>query len=174
MSKDCILIMGSSSDKDNANKVLKIWHEVGVDPRVAIASCHKHGGGGFAEFINGIEEKLIVFLGGMSLAAPGLIEVINKKSTERSDAIVFGIPTDAAALSAIQDLPKGTAIITSGLNQVSLTHSLVNSALATAKLAMISGQNDNIFVGLNKWYKNNVEENPLVPDMELSTDGIIQ
>ena len=95
MAKDVILILGSETDKPKANIVLKIWNKARLDYRVAIASCHRHGGGDFAAFICSISEKLIVFIGGMSLAAPGLIEVINKKA-DRFDAIVFGIPTDKA------------------------------------------------------------------------------
>lgn len=164
MEKDLIFITGSASDSDNAKKVTKIWDDININYRCNIASCHKHGGGDFAKFILNIQEKLIVFMGGMSLAAPGLIEVLNKKA-KKYDTIVFGIPTDKAAMSAIQDLPKGTAIITSGLNQVSLTHSLINSALATSRLAgMISNDLDTkkrIATGQRKWYQKNWDENPM-------------
>lgn len=172
MAKDIILIMGSKTDRDNADKILIIWKELGVDYRVAIASCHKHGGGDFAKFIISIKEKLIVFLGGMSLAAPGLIEVINKK-VNKIDTIVFGIPTDKAAQSALEDLPKGTAIITSGLNQISISHSLVNSALSTAKLAGMLRKNTQILKNLNAWYINNLEKNPLIADIQLRDNGTI-
>lgn len=169
--KDVILIMGSDTDADKANEVLKIWKAVGVNYRVAIASCHRHSVDEFAKFILSNDEKLIVFLGGMSLAAPGLIETILKKADKC--IMVFAIPTDKAAQSAIEDLPKGTAIITSGLNQVSLLHSLVNSALATAKLVGMFTNKQKIFNGLKEWYEENLEKKPLIPCVVLNDDGTI-
>lgn len=172
MSKDVLLILGSKSDKRFANTVLETWKKVGLTYRVAIASCHKHGGGEFKGFIDGIDEKIIVFLGGMSLAAPGLIEMLRQKAGR--NAIVFGIPTDKAALSAIQDLPKGTPVSTCGLNQVNLTHSLINGALAVANMFAVLTGSEKVSGGLDLYHKATVEANPLTPNVELGSDGLLE
>lgn len=135
---DIKFILGSETDAKDANELLKIWERLGIETEVSIGSCHWHTGddkAGFEKFIKEIREKIIVFIGGMSLAAPGIIEAINKVNNQ-SDKIVFAVPTDQAARSAIEDVPKGTALLTSGLNTISLKHSLFNSAVAVAKLAL--------------------------------------
>ena len=170
--KDIYLILGSKTDWENANFILKVWREIGITYTVGIASCHRHGGGDFEEFIKGIEEKLIVFIGGMSLAAPGLIETVNKKAS-RWNCFIFGVPTDKAARSAIEDLPKGTAIITCGLNTVSLKHGLINSALVTAKLAATLNENLAALAKITTWYYQNLKDNPLVSAIKLDENGLI-
>lgn len=171
MKEDVILILGSKTDGQNANVVLKIWGTLGITYRVAIASCHRHGGGEFEKFINGLEKNIIVFIGGMSLAAPGLIETLNK-GAKKIDILVFAIPTDKAARSAIENLPAGTAIITSGLNTISLTHSLKNNALAIAKLiAML--KKEGVFTHLKRFYEIMNGEKPLTSEVKLNKNGLI-
>ena len=170
--EDAYLILGSKKDWKNANVILEVWRDVSMTHWVGIASSHRHGDNDFADFIRGIKERLIVFIGGQSLAAPGLIETINKKA-EKWDCFVFGVPTDKAARSAIEDLPKGTAIITCGLNETSLESGLVNSALVTAKLAARLSGNLLIIPGLIKWHYQNLKENPLTPVVELDENGLI-
>ncbi len=140
MKKDIRLILGSvDTDAKNANILLAIWSRLGIRVHVSGASCHWHTGddeNGFVKFIKEIPENLIVFIGGLSLAAPGIIETINKVN-DHCEKIVFAIPTDKAARSAIEDLPRGTTILTSGLNSVSLGHSLDNNAIAVAKIAIL-------------------------------------
>ncbi len=167
---DVRVILGSESDGNNANIILKVLRDVAVKYGVSVASCHRNSGGRFEKFTKDIKEKIIVFIGGMSLAAPGLIESI-LRNTNNHDYIVFGVPTDKPARSAIEDLPMGTAIITSGLNETSLEHSLTNSALAIAKLAAILG-NKEVFEGLAYWHKEIKDEKPLVPEVKL-TEGLM-
>lgn len=132
------IILGSETDISNANKILRLWRRFGLDYVVSIASCHWHSGAGFDRLVSTIQEKVIAFLGGMSLQAPAIIESMEKNQGEFK--LVIGIPTDEAALSAIMDLPKGTGILTTGLNRISLSHSLENAALTIAKnLALIYG-----------------------------------
>lgn len=172
MAKDILLIMGSKTDKEKANVVLKKWKELGLEARVAIASCHKHGGGEFKSFIDEIDERIIVFLGGMSLAAPGLIQVLMQKAGRNK--IIYAIPTDKAAVSAVNDLPKGTAIIPGIFNQVSLTHGLINNALNIANLYCVLNNSDRISAALVLDHKKTVEENPLTPDIKLDANGLLE
>lgn len=170
------LILGSKTDKVNGNIFLEVLKTIGVGCNVSIASCHRHIGGDkreFETFIAAIRENIIVMLGGLSLAAPGIIESLNRNARD-FNKIVFAVPTDNAALSAIQDLPKGTAIITCGLNQVSSKHSIINSALSVAKLSYIAGchKEKEIARGLSRWYDDAANDNPLVPEVTL-VDGLI-
>jgi phosphoribosylcarboxyaminoimidazole (NCAIR) mutase len=151
---DVRLILGSKTDKDNANTVLKIWKQLEVTYGYSIASCHWHSGTAYNEFIHRIHERIIVFIGGMSLAAPAIIHATLKNS-DIWDKLVWAIPTDEKALSAIQDLPMGTWILTTGLNTVSLSHSLKNNALAVAHLVgnMLTGREE-ILENLGKWHSD--------------------
>jgi len=171
-------ILGSKTDRPNANVMLAIWHILSIRAHVSIVSCHWHVGDedlGFEAFVKSIPERLIVFIGGMSLAAPGIIETINKVSGY-SDKIVFAVPTDKAARSAIEDLPMGTALLTSGLNTISLKHSLVNSAIAVAKLANLMvppGERRQVAqFELKEYLSAMKEEKAIVPKVEL-VDGLI-
>jgi len=172
MSTDVLLIMGSKSDKEKANKVLGVWKDLDLNARVAITSCHKHGGGEFKKFIDGIDERIVVFLGGMSLVAPGLIQMLMQKADKNK--VIFAIPTDKAALSAIQDLPKGTPVMTCGLNQVSLEHSLINSALAIANLYCILNNSNRVKSKISLRHQKIVWDNPLTPNIELNSDGLLK
>ncbi len=158
------LIMGSINDREKADKLEEVWKKINLPYKKSVASCHKHGGGDFTGFIKKINEKIIVFLGGMELAAPGLVEVVLKKA-DAWDKIVFAVPLDKAARSAVENLPKGTSIITGGLNEISLSHSLVNSALAVARLAYIWSYDEALLANLKKWYREQLEENPLIEDL---------
>lgn len=169
------LILGSKNDASRGNEFLKVLKEIGVECNVSIASCHRNIEGKKREFqklVDKISEDIIVMMGGMELAAPGIIESI-LRNARRFNRIVFGIPLDKAARSAIENLPKGTAIITSGLNEISVSHGIINSALSVAKLAWLLSDDHGFFPdGLNHWYSEMAKENPLVSEVEL-VDGLI-
>jgi hypothetical protein len=105
----------------------------------------------------------------MSLAAPGIIRswLI---SLNRHDRIVFGIPLDAAARSAIEDLPLGCPVITCGLNTVSVSHSIVNSALAIAHIIAATGWDSG---RVTQWYAENKSKKQLKHEIELDEKGLI-
>ncbi len=171
---DIRVIAGSKSDKDNVNVLLEVLRDVGVSYRVSFASCHRHIGGkhkDFEELVAEIRESIIIMIGGLSLAAPGIIESL-QRNMRNFDHLVIGVPTDKAALSAIQDLPKGTAILTCGFNEKSPKSGIINSALVAAKLAGMLGGNLAIDSGLRLWYSKAAEENPLVEEVELE-NGLI-
>ena len=153
------LILGSKNDFEKGYIFTDVMSKVGIACPISIASCHRNIGGDFEKFILGLQEKIIVMLGGMELAAPGIIESI-LRNAEKFDSIVFGIPTDKAARSAIENLPRGTSIITSGLNETSVNHSIINSALSVARLAAMLGE-VRAMEGLRKYYISNAK--PIVP-----------
>src|SRR4030042_5369496 len=167
---DVRLILGSETDAKNANYLLVVFKAVGVRCGVSVASCHRDAGPDFEAFLASVKESIIVYLGGMEFAAPGIAESINRNAG-RIDKLIFAVPTDKAARSAIENLPMGTGVATSGLNEISLKHSLANSALFIAKLAGMLGNND-ILAGLKKWHAVFREKKPLVAEIQLK-DGLI-
>lgn len=168
-SKPVRIIMGSQSDEEQTNKLLAVLKEINVPYCVSIASCHRNQNE-LKDFILWLESNIIVFIGGMSLAAPGIIRAI-LVAAERFAKIVFAIPLDAAARSAIEDLPAGTPVITCGLNTVSVSHSITNSALAIGHICAVLGKKASA-TGLGRRYAKQKKNKPIITDVKL-VDGLI-
>lgn len=66
----------------------------------------------------------------------------------------------------------GTGISTSGLNEISPRHSIINSALAIAKLAGMLGDRD-ILARLKEWHTGFRKKKPLVAEVQLTKDDLI-
>jgi len=164
------IIMGSRSDAKRTNELLAILMRLGIPYNVSIASCHRNEAE-LKRFILSISEQIVVFIGGMSLAAPGIIRAIYI-AAKVMKKIVFGIPLDAAACSAIEDLPAGTPVITCGLNTVSVSHSITNSALSIGHIVAVSG-NEPVSNQLSAWYDEQQKKKPLIEAVEL-VHGLIQ
>ncbi|NTW22439.1 hypothetical protein HGA34_02715 [Candidatus Falkowbacteria bacterium] len=133
---DIRVMMGSESDAEQANKVLAILRKIGVTYKVTIASCHRNIGGEFEELAKTIEERVILMIGGMSFAAPGIMSSLLRNGGKLGHVII-AVPLDEAARSAIEDLPKGTVVLTCGLNRSSVSHSIENATLAAVQLNAI-------------------------------------
>lgn len=158
------VIMGSQSDAERTNELLTILKRLEIPYNVSVASCHRNEAE-LVQFVLSLKEQIIVFIGGMSLAAPGIIRSIytaNKVMTK----IIFGIPLDVAARSAIEDLPAGTPVTTCGLNTAGFRHSLTNSALAIGHIFAVSG-NGSVTQHLSEWYDEQQKEKPLVESVGL-------
>jgi phosphoribosylcarboxyaminoimidazole (NCAIR) mutase len=168
---DTMVILGSPSDWKHGNVILEMFRDLAVTYVVSYASCHRNIGKEFETFITGIQEKIILCVGGMEFALPGILESIDRNA-KMFNQIVLAVPTDKAARSAIENLPVGTAIITCGLNEICLNHGLQNSALMAGKLAGMLG-NDNAFKCLALWYEKAAKKKPLVPKVELDHKGLI-
>lgn len=168
---DVQLVLGSETDAPHGNTMIEIFKAVGVKYKVSYASCHRDAGDDLLEFLASIGAPIIAYLGGMEFAAPGVAESINR-NVGHLGQLVFAIPTDKAARSAIENLPMGVGIATSGLNEISLRHSLVNSALTIAKLAAMLG-NQNVLAHLARWYIDFRKSKPLVVNVALTEKGFI-
>lgn len=164
------LFLGSQTDAPNGNVMLKIFKRLGVRCGVSILSCDRDSGSDFNVAVDSVAENIIVYLGGMDLAAPAVFAAI-LNNTGQFGKFVFAVPTDQAARSAIENRPMGNPIMTCGLNDTSLRHSLVNSALAVAKLAGMLYDN-NILEKLKEWHRDFRREKPWTPDVTLK-DGLI-
>ena len=167
---DVRLILGSETDKDHGNVMLSVFKDVGVQCGVTILSCDRDSGDGFEPIAASFKESIIVYVGGMDLAAPAIVGALNN-NTGRFDKIIFAVPTDTAARSAIENRPMGNPIMTCGLNEISIRHSVTNSALAIAKLAGMLGDRD-ILVRLREWHKKFRAGKPMRESVSL-IDGLI-
>lgn len=152
---DVIVIEGSRTDDKYTNLLLEIFHEVGVSYEVYVASCHWHMGDLYESFLRGIDERIVVYIGGMEFAAPGVVSAFFRNLDQHAQ-LVFSVPTDKAARSATENLPLGTPLITSGLNEINVSHGIKNSALAIAKIVAYGGK-ANVSLGLKSWFAKNKE-----------------
>jgi phosphoribosylcarboxyaminoimidazole (NCAIR) mutase len=162
--------MGSKSDWLMGNVFLKLMKELGIRVHPSIASCHWSAGNDYTEFCFNISENIIVVMGGMSLAAPGTIESMIRNFKEFG-MIVFGIPLDEAALSAIQDLPPGIPVMTCGLNKKDVRASITNAALAIARI--IGRDDSNVQEKIAEYYAKKKKEKGIVEKIQLNKDGLI-
>lgn len=167
---DALVVLGSETDAEKANIMLAVMKKLGLTYRVDILSCHRNIDE-FGAFVDSINAKVVVYVGGMAFAAPGILEACLVK-TDRLGFVPFAVPLDVAARSAIEDLPMGSAVITCGLNTISLRHSLTNSALAVARLVSTYG-NDVVRECLRQWYTDQAKEKRWQPNIELTVDGLI-
>lgn len=169
--RNVMVIEGSRTDDEPTNIFLKILRDCKVTYQVKSASAHWHAGDIYTTFLLGIEEDIIVFIGGMSLVGPGLISAIyrNKLMFEKN---IIGIPTDEAARSACEDLPMGVPLLTPGLNTISAKHSIINGALAVAKLVLMQTRNNDIRQGLIDWFDKTRKKKP-IEDIELNKHDLI-
>lgn len=153
-SPQVLVIEGSRTDDKETKKFTDILDACNVSYLVDCASVDWHAGKEYSDYIQQLPEetKLIAFIGGMSLAAPGIISA-ELRNLSIHDVSVFGVPTDKAAQSAIEDRPVGNPLLTSGLNRTSSSHSIQNSALAVSRLALAIYKDPKIEEGLEKWFK---------------------
>lgn len=170
---DILVVLGSESDGPQANKVLAVLKKCGVDYRVSYASCHRNIGGDFEQFVKGINERVILAIGGMTFAAPGIMSSLLRNGNKLGH-VVIAAPLDEAARSAIEDLPKGTVVLTCGLNQVSVSHSLENAALAAVQLnAIFRVLQSQPHAMMNFTAYLAATAKPLIAQVELNENGLI-
>ena len=128
-------------------------------------------GNPYNSFLRSIEEPIVVYVGGMEFAAPGVVSAYFR-NLGLNAKLVFSVPTDIAARSATENLPFGTPLITSGLNEISVKHSVKNSALAIAKIVAYGG-NKEVERGLDAWFAKN-REGKLMHELTTNAKGQIE
>jgi len=163
------IILGSKSNWKVANLVLGTLKEFNIMAKVSIASCHWHTGGGFEKFILGLEEDLIVYVGGMQFAAPGIAETINKINLS-SHKLILAVPTDRIARHACEDFPLGTVVFIAGYNSIIPEHGYQNSALAVAK--MLAWRYPELRPKVQAYFNQMRQEKPLIEEILLA-NGLI-
>lgn len=170
MPKHVMVIEGSRTDDKLTNILLEVLEACNVTYGTDSASAHWNIDE-YNEYLLSIEEDIIVFIGGMSLVAPGFISALyrNKLMFEKN---VIGIPTDKAARSACEDLPVGTPLLTPGLNTTSVKHSIINGALATAKLVLLVTKSSDVRQGLTDWF-GEMRKEKSIEHIALNDKGLI-
>jgi phosphoribosylcarboxyaminoimidazole (NCAIR) mutase len=161
--------LGSKSDAPLANEFLAILRNIGVRYGVSVGSCHWSAGDDFRNFIESIEEDILVGIGGMSFAATGIIAALDRNA-ERTGRIIVAVPLDKAAQSAIEDLPPGTPVLTCGYNRVNVKASITNAALAVANI--VARTDKEVRLKLEAWYRNQRKKKGIIPEVKL-VSGLI-
>jgi 5-(carboxyamino)imidazole ribonucleotide mutase len=109
---DVLIILGSKSDMSVAEKVIKVFEELGIDFRINIASAHRTPDR-VKELVKGSDAKVFVGIAGLSAALPGVIASHTLKP-------VIGVPVSGklnmdAVLSILQ-MPPGVPVGAVGLD----------------------------------------------------------
>lgn len=172
MAFDVRIIMGSKSNGKITYLATKILTELGVSFTTNAASCHWNIDENYLKYAKQIPEKIVMVIGGMSLAAPAIIAAI-VRNAEQMDKIIYGVPLDEAARSALEDLPFGTYVFTNGLNTTDVATNVKNSALAVAQLVGMLGK-PQILENLKQWYKKNRKKKGIEKDIKLDENGVIE
>lgn len=109
---EILIILGSKSDMDVADKAKNVLDELGIDYEVTIASAHRTPER-VKELIEETEAKVILAIAGLSAALPGVIASHTLKP-------VIGVPVSGklnldAVLSILQ-MPPGVPVGAVGLD----------------------------------------------------------
>lgn len=160
---------GSKSDWKWTNKLLALFQKLGIRYGVSTGSCHWGAGKEFEEHIKRFPENIIVIIGGMSLAAPGIASALDRNA-KKIGRIMMGIPLDEAAHSAIEDLPPGTPVLTCGYNRVNVEASIINAGLAIANI--IARYDLDVRAKLQHWFEEMGRKKQSVTDENL-IDGLL-
>lgn len=169
MTEKVQVILGSKSDRKMANIFLAVLKELEIPYVVSIASCHWSAGEEYTGFTHNVSSmKIFALIGGMSFAAPGMFSATLRNLGYCR--IIFGIPLDKSARSAIEELPAGTPVLTCGLNQTDVKASIINAALAIA--GILSEDDLALKNRLGEWYLRKRKEKGIIYDVELQ-DGLI-
>ena len=109
---EILIILGSKSDMDVADKAKNVLDELGVDYEVTIASAHRTPER-VKELVEETEAKVILAIAGLSAALPGVIASLTLNP-------VLGVPVSGklnldAVLSILQ-MPPGVPVGAVGLD----------------------------------------------------------
>jgi 5-(carboxyamino)imidazole ribonucleotide mutase len=109
---DVLIILGSKSDLEVANKVTAIFEEMDVDYQVKVASAHRTPGL-VRELVAKSEAHVFIAIAGLSAALPGVVASHTLKP-------VIGVPVSGklnmdSVLSILQ-MPPGIPVATVGLD----------------------------------------------------------
>ena len=124
------VIMGSSSDKDVADKALKVLRDMGVNYTVHVCSAHRTPGR-LKELVEGTDAWVFIGIAGLSAALPGAIAALTTRP-------VIGVPASGKVnldciLSVVQ-MPPGIPVAAVGLDRGE------NAALLAAQILALSDE----------------------------------
>jgi 5-(carboxyamino)imidazole ribonucleotide mutase len=154
MSPDITVLMGSKSDQEIADKVIKVFSEFDIDYDIYIASAHRT-----PELVkNTVEQsssKVFIAIAGLSAALPGVVAAHTTKP-------VIGVPVSGKvyldSILSIVQMPPGIPVAAVGLNNGT------NAALLAIEILALNNQDITDKIGQ---YRANARENIKAANQEL-------
>ncbi|VVB98564.1 N5-carboxyaminoimidazole ribonucleotide mutase [uncultured archaeon] len=124
-----LIIMGSESDKEIAEKAEQVFKELGVSSRTEIASAHRNPDKVDA-LVKGTGADIIIAIAGLSAHLPGVC-------ASKTIKPVIGVPIDAKlggmdSLLSIVNMPPGIPVATVGIDNGK------NAGLLAAQILAVS------------------------------------
>ncbi len=129
-----LVIFGSDSDKAVYSKLMEKLEEKGIEAKLEVCSAHREPKR-LEKILKESDEKVVIAGAGLSAALPGFI-------ASHSDKIVIGIPVNANyfgldALLSIHQMPKGFAVLGTGVEAIEETVDAVVNILHGKKKAIL-------------------------------------
>jgi 5-(carboxyamino)imidazole ribonucleotide mutase len=125
-----LIIIGSKSDMEYADKCQSVLNELGIENDLEISSAHRQPDrtDELAKNASKSGYEVIICMAGMAAALPGVVAA-------RTDLPVIGVPLPASldgmdALLAIAQMPGGVPVATMGIGKAGAK----NAAILSAKI----------------------------------------
>ena len=129
-----LIIFGSESDNTVYNKLIEKLEDKGIESTLKICSAHREPER-LIKILKENDEKVVIAGAGLSAALPGFI-------ASHSDKLVIGIPVNANyfgldALLSIHQMPKGFAVLGTGVEAIEQTVDAVANILQGKKKVIL-------------------------------------
>ena len=107
------ILIGSESDRQIAEKTVKVLDNAGIDHEIQVISAHRNPIE-LEEYIQRSDAKIYIAIAGLSAALPGVVASRTKKP-------VIGVPVSSKlggldALLSIVQMPKGVPVACVGID----------------------------------------------------------
>jgi len=137
MTKDVLIILGSTSDQPYADAAVALLDQLGIGYTLTISSAHRHPEqtAKLAREAAGNGYKVIICMAGMAAHLPGVVAA-------NTDLPVIGVPLPASlggidSVLAMTQMPPGIPVATVAIGQAGAKNSAV---LAARILALGDGE----------------------------------
>lgn len=129
-----LVIFGSESDKAVYSKLIEKLEDKRIESKLEICSAHREPER-LIKILKESDEKIVIAGAGLSAALPGFI-------ASHSDKLVIGIPVNANyfgldALLSIHQMPKGFAVLGTGVEAIEETVEAVANILRGKKKVIL-------------------------------------
>ncbi len=136
LGSDLHLVVSNCHSLAAARALTELFERVSVEYRVSNLSDVL--GKSSTQLDKMVKESKVVFLGEVDLLESGFIEsLVFADSSKRR--IFFAVPTEIEFAKALNNLPLGMAILTSGFNEENFDAGIINNALSIIKTIVEHG-----------------------------------
>ncbi len=131
-----LVVFGSESDKAVYSKLIEKLDDKGIESKLEICSAHREPDR-LIKILKESDDKVVIAGAGLSAALPGFI-------ASHSDKLVIGIPVNANyfgldALLSIHQMPKGFAVLGTGVEAIDETvEAVVNILQGKKKVVLVA------------------------------------